>query len=44
MRFFQPEPDQPPACVSEVKNRVHLSGVKRNKFLKIIILIAKDEI
>jgi len=26
MCFFQPEPKQPPACVSEVKGRVRLSG------------------
>lgn len=31
MRFFQPEPDQPPAYVSEVKGRVHLFGVKRKQ-------------
>lgn len=31
MCFFQPEPEQPPACVSEVKGRVRLFGIKSKK-------------
>lgn len=31
MCFFEPEPEQPPACVSEVKGRVHLFGIKSKK-------------